>query len=485
MHKQDSGFINNVLKLMTGNIVAQGLAILSMPIITRFFTPEMYGVAALFVSITTILGLFSCLRYEYAIMLPSKDEEAINVLAVSLLSNIGVTFITTVIIYLMGDYFIKIFHIQAISDYLWLIPITVMFLGFNSTLIYWNSRKKRFGQQATIQIVSSIIIQSIKLYAGLVGLASSGILIVGGLLGSMSTSMLYGLNMMRSDYALFINQINLSNITMAFKKYKKFPLVDLWGGFFNAASWQLPTLMLAFFFSPKIIGFWALGYTVVRMPMTLIGQSVGNVFYQKVSEDKNTGQHVKTVDEVFKFLIAYGLPPMILLSIIGTDLFIVVFGDNWAEAGLYTQILAPWLFVNFVASATSTIFYIFGKFKMSFYIHALIFFSRFISLYIGGIMGDVYLALLLYSISGVLIYSYTSFLSLRFANIDPVQILKFFVKHIIYFLPFAILIYMLKLNFGLITYLMVSGLITFLYLVFFITPNNPIGKTLLKMRRKS
>ena len=84
MSKPSSSFATNVLKLVTGSVFAQGLGVLVVPIVTRLFAPEAFGVVALFASITGILGVVACLRYQLAIMLPKTDEDAANLLGVSL-----------------------------------------------------------------------------------------------------------------------------------------------------------------------------------------------------------------------------------------------------------------------------------------------------------------------------------------------------------------------------------------------------------------
>ena len=78
-------FASDVLKLAGGTAFAQALAILASPLITRLYGPEAFGLAALFTSIVGIVGVVACLRYELAIMLPKRDEEAANLLGLSLL----------------------------------------------------------------------------------------------------------------------------------------------------------------------------------------------------------------------------------------------------------------------------------------------------------------------------------------------------------------------------------------------------------------
>jgi lipopolysaccharide exporter len=84
MSKSDS-FLINVIKLMGGSVIAQILGIIAAPIITRIYGPASYGISTLFASITSIIGVVACLRYEMSIMLPEKDEDAASMLVTSFL----------------------------------------------------------------------------------------------------------------------------------------------------------------------------------------------------------------------------------------------------------------------------------------------------------------------------------------------------------------------------------------------------------------
>ncbi|MGB3913977.1 MAG: oligosaccharide flippase family protein, partial [Dethiobacteria bacterium] len=74
-----SKFGANVFKLITGNVAAQLITIGAMPIITRMYTPDDFGIYQLFVSITSVLIVVAALQYDMAIMLPPAEEDAVNV----------------------------------------------------------------------------------------------------------------------------------------------------------------------------------------------------------------------------------------------------------------------------------------------------------------------------------------------------------------------------------------------------------------------
>ena len=68
---------------MTGTGLAQAIPIAISPILTRLYTPEEFGIFALYIAITAILTILVTGRYELAIMLPKEDEDAVNILSIS------------------------------------------------------------------------------------------------------------------------------------------------------------------------------------------------------------------------------------------------------------------------------------------------------------------------------------------------------------------------------------------------------------------
>ena len=64
MFKSSHSFAENVLKLVTGSVFAQGIGLLASPIVARLFGPEAFGLAAIFSAIGSIIGVVVCLRYD-------------------------------------------------------------------------------------------------------------------------------------------------------------------------------------------------------------------------------------------------------------------------------------------------------------------------------------------------------------------------------------------------------------------------------------
>jgi O-antigen/teichoic acid export membrane protein len=449
MSKPSSSFAGNVLKLVTGSVFAQGLGVLVAPIVARLFAPEAFGVAALFVSITGIIGAVVCLRYELAIMLPKTDEEAANLLGVSLCFVLIITGISALIIFLVDDVVVRLLNSPELKKYLWLVPIAVFFNGIFLALNYWNSRTKHFGRLSIAQVVVSVTTQATKLSAGFAGYLSGGVLIATGILGSIVSTFVLGGQIWRDDRHLFKVNIRYKKMIEGLKRHKRFPIYNTWSALLNTASQQLPVIILAFYFSPKVVGFYALGRTILGMPMNLVGGAIAQVFFQKASEAHNrTGNLSKVTEEVFKRLVSLGIFPILLLTLIGEDLFIVAFGARWSEAGVYVQILSLLIFFQFISSPISSLFSVLEKQHYGLFFNGVLFGTRAVSLIVGGMTGDVRFTLFLFASTGVVCYGFLCFWLISKAGLPVMRALYYIVKYSIYSGPLLIVIALAKWSLG-------------------------------------
>jgi O-antigen/teichoic acid export membrane protein len=110
------------------------------------------------------------------------------------------------------------------------------------------------------------------------------------------------------------------------------------------------------------------------------------------------------VQNVFARLVSIGLFLALLLTLIGEELFVVVFGEAWATAGLYTAIMSIYMFFNFIASPLSQLISVLEKQEIGLVVNIALLFSRVLALWIGGMSGNDISAIVLFSVSGVIVY---------------------------------------------------------------------------------
>ena len=100
--KNRSEFSNNVITLMTGSTLSYVIPILVSPILTRIYTPDDFGLYAIFLAIISIIGSIVGGRYELAIMLPGNDDDSASIVIICMIIN---TFITSLIFIVLYFFF--------------------------------------------------------------------------------------------------------------------------------------------------------------------------------------------------------------------------------------------------------------------------------------------------------------------------------------------------------------------------------------------
>jgi len=376
------GFVANVLVLMTGTTIAQAIPLAISPILSRIYTPENFGVFALFISITSILSVMATGRYELVIMLPEKDEDAINVLVLSILVAFGVSLLILLIVFVFNSQITKLLGNEEISKWLYFVPLFVLLTGMYQSFNYWFTRNKQFKTLSISRVSKSTAGGLTSVPLGFLNFGSAG-LITGGLAGQAVATLFLGWQARRDDKnkRKFISK---GKIKENAKRYKDFPKYSTINSLLNTASNQIPIFLLTSFFSTTITGFYSFGHRIVTVPMGLLGRSVAQVFYETASKTYNEkGDLYGLVKNVYIKLAKVGIIPFALFFIFAPDLFAIVFGSQWREAGVYTRILTPWLFIAFLNSPITFIVGIVGKLGKYVIFETLLFLSRALSIISG------------------------------------------------------------------------------------------------------
>ena len=233
----------------------------------------------------------------------------------------------------------------------------------------------------------------------------------------------------------FFRKISYQKLKEVAIRYRAFPRYNLGANLAVTASGQLTPFLLVFFYSPFVVGYYAMAYMVLLMPSKLVSNSVSSVFYQKACEEKNrTGSVTDIVKTVHTRLISIGTLICLIIVILGPELFSFTLGDKWLSAGVYAQILAPWFFVNFISTPLYSIFNVMEKQGANFGYNVLLLITRIGVLIIGGLSGDPVLALILLSATGIIFYTWMNMFLLQIAGVAVREAFK----EIVHYLAFGI-----------------------------------------------
>ncbi|MFA0887643.1 MAG: lipopolysaccharide biosynthesis protein [Synergistales bacterium] len=411
-------FARNVLTLMSGTVSAQALLILIAPVLTRLYGPEEFGLFALYTSLLSVLGVISCGRYELAIVLPKEEGEAANIFLLSLIVCLLTSLLVLPLFLVFRSNISVILKTPALSPWLLFLPFQLFVQGVFLSLNYWGTRQKQFGRLATRQVT-----QSSGTALGQIGLGfllkghGSG-LICGALFGQTLATARLAWQTLIDDGNLIRTSFSTKAQRELLSRYRDFPLFSTWTGFMNTLSTMLPALLLGYYFSPTIVGFYSIGQRLLSLPMTLIGGALAQAFYPHATEAFHSGHLRETTRKTFIFLVEIGLLPFSLLSLLAPDAFKLIFGLQWETAGIYIRWLALWIFFVFISSPLSTIYLVMNKQRLLLSFNLIMLVTRTISLIFGGLSDSPLLTIQLFGVTGFLLYSGNCFLILNLSGLS-------------------------------------------------------------------
>lgn len=116
-----------------------------------------------------------------AIILPEKDSDAINVVALSIVLSLIVSGVLLLFVCVFNEQIVTLLKSPSISGWLYFIPVSTLFMGVYQSLNCWNNRKGYYKRMAFSRMVQSAGGASGQLGAGYSGMGGAGM--VAGQLG--------------------------------------------------------------------------------------------------------------------------------------------------------------------------------------------------------------------------------------------------------------------------------------------------------------
>jgi O-antigen/teichoic acid export membrane protein len=343
------GVLRSAATVALGAGVGQVILLASSPVLSRIFTPEVFGVFGVATSIESVLVVVAALRYEQAIPLPDDDRAGSALVAIGIGCVAVTTVVSAVLLTLLGPALADWTNTPDLAGYLLLVPLVLFFDGVTLVLSYWAVRQARFGR-----LSASRLSQAAAQVAGQVGLgaisATPGSLIVGSAAGKVASASVLAANAWRAGQDR-VAGVTWSLVRRNARRYRRFPLVSSWSALANSAGLQLPAILAAALFAPAIAGWFLLANRVVAAPMTLFGQASAQAFHGRAAASNRAGEGLR--GDLWRLagqLARLGVLPAVGLVVFGPTLFRVVFGPEWEPAGEYARLLAPAFLAQFVVS---------------------------------------------------------------------------------------------------------------------------------------
>jgi len=332
--------------LFSGTLLAQVIGYAIAPILTRLYSTAEVGEMLYYMRVVSFIASIATLRYEAALPLPKRDDHAYLLYRfIYFLSFWMLVFTACVLIAL--TWIFGMIHIQP-----WM--LTFILIGSAAMIVInvgtsWAVRTGSYSLISRQKIVNSLVSNALKWGFFFFNWKSFG-LIFATLLGFVISALefIWDYRKTHRNFKPYFSQEKTQAILL---EHKKFPLLNMPHVLLdNGRDMVLATLILAAF-DNAVYGAYGHAYQMLRIPLMLIGISIGQLFYNRSSDAMH--QHkplLPILSKTVSTLTMISLVPFTVLFFYGTEIFALVFGERWAVSGSYAETMSFWLMVNFILS---------------------------------------------------------------------------------------------------------------------------------------
>jgi O-antigen/teichoic acid export membrane protein len=340
-------FSRNVATLMSGTAMAFVINLAALPVLSRLYGPEDFGLLSIFAGIVTVIAVLATGRYELAIVLPESREEARALLKLSVYVLAVITALSLLAALAVGDILLQYVNLSQMEPWLVFLPAGILVTGLYSIFFYWSSRRKAFRLMAAARLSQTAVMVLFQMAAAFFWSWDAAGLILGYLVGQIPGIVI--LCYWRGDTPA--SPSASPSIRGVAARYGDFPRLSSLGALLETLALQLPVIAISAIFSPYAGGLYAVTDRLLRsVPTGLVGKPLAEVFYRRVTELRAEPEKGKAlIYRIWRNLLLLILPPLILILLIGPDLFAVALGAEWRQAGEFARVLAIGFAAQFIA----------------------------------------------------------------------------------------------------------------------------------------
>jgi O-antigen/teichoic acid export membrane protein len=337
-------------------------------------------VLGIFTSLVLILNELVNAKLDMAVMLPEDTAEASSIVDAAY-TGAGIFSIFLIIPAGLLAWFYQ-------TAYL-LIPLTVWLSGIQQPIVVLLNKTGQYKRISTLRIIQVATTIPATLLLLIVQVPHA--LIIGFCMG-IAAAALFSLR-------YFQPRFNITLLRDKLREYGQFPRYGTWSALIN-----IP-LLLAQFFSSGTVGIYSYATRLLGAPSGLYTGAVGQVYWQAASKEDNRELR-KTTLRLMAWTLLLACIPAIAIAVYGQEIFAVLFGNVWREAGKVAQYLILWYVAGLFITPVSVVLDVRNKLSFELKYNIVLFIGRAAAIVAGGLTGNFYVSLLLFVAFSMLMHIY-------------------------------------------------------------------------------
>jgi O-antigen/teichoic acid export membrane protein len=352
-------FWRSVGVVLTGAVAAQSIPLLGSLVIARIFAPAEFGLFSAWLGMVMMAAVVVTGRFEMTLAVEADGAPRRFAMMATLATILMASLFFALIAggaYFSGGLPANVNPAMVI----FFVPATLL-VGVTHTWQAWAAAEGNYRGLSWIRISQAFVVTVTQIAAGLISPTAYGMLLghVLGLAAGIGFAMYF---MPINPFALGEKAKFWASLKVFWRNQRRFPMLALPADTINAASGQLPLLLIASRFGAEASGLFALTVRVLGAPIGLLGAAVLDVFKRSAASSfRDRGNCRDEYERTFWLLAVGGAVLALGVIFVAEHFFVVAFGEPWRQAGLISIWLMPMFTLRFIASPLSYVFYIAGK----------------------------------------------------------------------------------------------------------------------------
>lgn len=343
--------LHQVGVLVLGSGVAQAIALVCSPLVTRLYSPDDYAVITVFLAMTGVLLPFACGKYEVAIVVAGTDRHASALTALSFVVATVVAIAVLVPLVVTWNEINELLGCTELGRWVIAVPVMVLLGAYTMVGRYVANRRSAYRLISQYLVGHAAVSVALNLLLGYLGMGANGLLLANVTSVVLGTGWL--LWSLRDDMSVALRE-DLPAIKHVAHKYRDFPIFNATSTVLDAVTLAMPVFFIARVAGQETLGLYGFMMRVAQSPFSLLGGAVTQVHLKHLSDLVVAGQPASAyLRRVTLLLIGIAAPPTIGLMLFAPELFAFVFGAPWRQAGELLVIMMPSIAIQFVVSTLS------------------------------------------------------------------------------------------------------------------------------------
>lgn len=338
-------FFNNkyhfdILKVFSGNLISQIISLLTIPVITRSYSPSFYGEYVVQLQVAMACSIFISFRFEHLLMLSDSYYNAIKKLKLIMV----LAFFLSITFFLLFSFFYPYFSdsttIGANKKVLAVIFLIGFFTSFSYGMEQVLQKRERFFRSSLGEIFFRLLFFVFAVLFSIFDFDIYG-LIYSYFLSLVIKVLYYYFTL---DFRFFKDLFSFDFIGL--KKIRSRALALVYSHALLSFSQLIPLYYISKNYGNDILGQYSLAFSTLNMVVLLGAQSMGKVYFQRMSALKDFTSRRKLWNDTFLISFTVALPAYLIIYFSSHWAYSFIFGADWSDSGIMAKIL---LFSSFFA----------------------------------------------------------------------------------------------------------------------------------------